>query len=169
MHPYHQHGIIRGYQVIYQLTEYLNDTYNDAGLYQFQNTTAQPPPNEMELKELALKSNYTFMIAAYTSKGMGAFSDIKFAMTGDFSKWLLFYGDSSSLTYRVFEAGLWEQGNNSCVLYSVMEFYFFHGTTIDMYLATMQGHFCQNFAEPDEESSSQRCYLLIFFVQSRIF
>ena len=46
---------------------------------------------------------------------------------------------------------------------------FFHGITIDMTLATMQGHFCQNFVEPDEESSSQRCYLLIFFVRSRIF
>ena len=105
MHPYHQNGVIRGYQVRFQLTEYLNDTYDDAGLYQSQNTTAQPPPNEMELKELALKSNYTFKIAAYTSKGMGAFSDIKFAMTGDFSKWLLFYGNSSVLTYGIFEVG----------------------------------------------------------------
>lgn len=72
-----QRGIIIGYSIFYRLTH--DSSYTD---YEMVNTT----DNFVLIDDLALKSNYTLTISAYTSKGRGVNSTTFQAMTGDFSK-----------------------------------------------------------------------------------
>ena len=84
-----QYGIIKGYYVYHQQTTVLNDP-NSTAWFHVKKTSNQPPPNFMILDDLALKSNHTLMITAYTSKGPGVNSSIFFGETGDFSKSMIF-------------------------------------------------------------------------------
>lgn len=80
-----QRGIVIGYYLFYQLTSLLEDE-NSTGIYfESANTTE----NFILVDDLALKSNFSVKIAAYTSKGMGVNSSIFYAMTGDFSTYFL--------------------------------------------------------------------------------
>ena len=80
-----QRGIILGYFLYYQLTSLLEANDNQGIHFESANTTN----NSIFIDDLALKSNFSVKLAAFTSKGVGVNSSIFYAMTGDFSTYFL--------------------------------------------------------------------------------
>ena len=82
-----QRGIIRGYFLYYQLTSLLEGNASQRIYFESANTTEM----SIFIDDLALKSNFSVKIAAFTSKGIGVNSSIFYAMTGDFSMYCLLF------------------------------------------------------------------------------
>ena len=90
--PPSQNGIIIGYIIFYQMTSVVANSSVEDVL--FSNITTmqvadEPLPSSLELFNLGLKTNYTVRIAGITSKGIGAYSGIFYAETGEYRKYTI--------------------------------------------------------------------------------
>ena len=93
--PHCQNGIILGYYIYSRKLNVVkvigetesSDAPESFGEFKLNVTTIWPAPLTIELKELGLRTNYSFIVAAYTSKGPGVNSSLYYMATGDFSKY----------------------------------------------------------------------------------
>ena len=115
---YHERGIILGYMIYYQ-------EVNETGpLWPLQvvkvkvESTSSELPEQYELRELNLTSNYSISLAGYTSIGVGVKSDVIFGMTGTFSKFRLLFIELSIFSCRDLKKNFFlpKQNNLACLL-----------------------------------------------------